>query len=102
MISISDSRPAKSSGFLVYSGSWFASAVAAINRSGERAPRCFRLAATTALAIRPYARATLTSKGNGLKVASALWSCSWRRARTSGSLAAAGPAASSASVTAKI
>src|SRR5947199_2735172 len=63
-----------------------------------RAPLALRPAATTAEYTLPYARAASASKGRGSKAASARWSRSWRRARSSGSGVACGPAASSAIV----
>jgi hypothetical protein len=59
-------------------------------------------AARAAANIRPYMRAASASNGSGSQVAVAHWSRSWRRARSSLSSVACGPAASSASVMAEI
>src|SRR5919108_2595910 len=69
-----------------------------MSRSTARAPRALRPAAVTDAKTRPYARAASPSKGNGSNVASARWRRSCRRARSSGSAVAYGPAASSAMV----
>src|SRR5215218_6734174 len=99
MTSTSSSRPAKSAPFRVTSGRSLARAIDAMRRSARRR-RGLRPEARAAAYIRPYARAASTSKGNGSNAASARCRRSCRRARSATSLAAAGPAASSAIVTA--
>jgi hypothetical protein len=98
MIALSAS---KSDGFRVYRGRLLAAAVAAMSKSVSRE----RLDCPTARAaanIRPYMRAASPSKGKGSHVVLAHCSRSWRRARSSWSSVACGPAANSARVMVEI
>jgi hypothetical protein len=87
----------KSDGFRVYRGRLLAAAVEAMSKSASR-ERLDCPAARAAANIRPYMRAASPSKGRGSHVVLAHCSRSWRRARSSLSSVACGPAANSARV----
>jgi hypothetical protein len=94
-------RASKSDGFRVYRGKLLAAAVEAMNKSASR-ERLDCPAARAAANIRPYMRAASPSKGKGSQVVLAHCSRSWRRARSSLSSVAWGPAANSARVIVEI
>ncbi len=98
MIALSAS---KSDGLRVYRGRLLAAAVEAMSKSASR-ERLDCPAARAAANIRPYMRDASPSKGNGSHVVLAHCNRSWRRARSSLSSVACGPAANSARVMVEI